>query len=73
VGSQGADVTALQNLLSYLGPYSGPVTGYFGPLTGTVVGTFQEKYGIASSGDVGHGNVGPMTRAKLNAILSDGA
>ena len=46
----------------------GTVSGYFGPLTLKAVKKFQEKYGLASSGDAGYGNVGPKTRAKLNEL-----
>jgi len=65
-----ADVTALQKVLaadSTLYP-EGKVTGFFGALTRKAVGKFQEKYGIASPGDAGYGNVGPKTRAKLNEL-----
>ena len=69
VGAKGGDVTALQNLLSKLGLYQGPVSGYLGPLTQNGVKAFQEKYGIAQPGDAGYGSVGPKTRAKLNELL----
>ncbi len=46
----------------------GKVTGYFGPATLLAIKKFQEKYGIASSGQPGYGNVGPATRAKLNEL-----
>lgn len=62
VGSKGAAVTALQNLLTSLGDYSGPVTGYFGPLTAAGVKNFQKANGIAQVGFVG-----PQTRGALNA------
>jgi hypothetical protein len=63
VGSTGKDVTALQNRLTALGLYSGPVTGYFGSLTKAAVKRFQAKYGISQVG-----SVGPLTRAMLNKI-----
>jgi len=62
VGSSGADVTALQQLLTKLGFYSGPVTGYFGNLTKGGVQNFQTANGFESIG-----SVGPLTRAALSA------
>lgn len=67
---QGADVTALQQFLakdSSIYPEA-ITTGYYGALTAKAVGKFQEKYGIAKSGDSGYGYVWPATRAKLNEI-----
>jgi hypothetical protein len=62
VGSQDAQVTALQQRLAADGFYSGPVTGYFGTLTETAVKAFQKAHGIKQAG-----YVGPSTRAALNA------
>jgi len=62
VGSQDAQVTALQQRLTADGFYSGPVTGYFGTQTETAVEKFQSAHGIAVKG-----YVGPSTRAALNA------
>ncbi len=61
VGSQGAEVTALQQYLAAKGFYSGPVTGFFGSLTETAVKKYQTARGIAPAG-----YVGPGTRAALN-------
>jgi peptidoglycan hydrolase-like protein with peptidoglycan-binding domain len=58
----GAQVTALQQRLVDDGFYAGPITGYYGALTGAAVKKFQTAHGIAATG-----NVGPMTRAALNA------
>jgi len=58
VGSKGAEVTLLQQKLGIT-----PATGYFGPMTKKAVLKFQKDNGIAQVG-----NVGPMTRAKLNAL-----
>jgi len=66
-GLTSADVTELQNRLTAEGVYSGPITGYFGSLTLAAVKKYQEKNGIATAGQAGYGNVGPATRAKLNA------
>jgi hypothetical protein len=62
VGDSGADVTALQNRLTQLGVYSGPITGYYGPLTAAAVKSYQTSRGISPVGVVG-----PLTRAMLNA------
>ena len=62
VGSEDAQVTALQQRLTALGFYSGPVTGYYGTLTETAVKAFQAAHGIATKG-----YVGPSTRTALNA------
>lgn len=72
VGTKGNEVTVLQNFLKAQGSNiypEGLVTGYFGPLTLKAVQKFQEKYGIAVSGDAGYGFVGPKTRAKINSLL----
>ncbi len=65
------DVSNLQTALktdSSIYP-GGKVTGYFGPATLLAIKKFQEKYGIASEGQTGYGNVGPKTRAKLNELF----
>lgn len=61
VGSQDAEVTALQQRLAALGFYSGPITGYFGTLTETAVKKFQSAKGIDPTG-----YIGPGTRTILN-------
>ncbi len=62
VGSQGADVTALQTALIAAG-YSIPAgaTGYFGSQTKSAVQKYQAANSIPATGFVG-----PLTRAKLN-------
>lgn len=62
VGSTGADVTALQNLLLVDG-FSIPAgaTGRFGAQTRTAVIAFQKAHGLAPVGVVG-----PLTRGVLN-------
>ena len=62
MGSTGSDVTALQNLLTADGYYSGPITGYYGSMTTAAVKKFQAANGIEQVGIVG-----PKTRAALNA------
>lgn len=61
VGSSGQDVTELQQRLTALDLYSGPITGYFGTLTEAAVEAFQGQKGISQVG-----YVGPATRAALN-------
>ena len=73
LGLRHADVNNLQKALktdSSIYP-EGQVTGYFGSLTLRAVKKFQEKYGIASPGTSGYGNVGPKTRAKLNELYGN--
>jgi peptidoglycan hydrolase-like protein with peptidoglycan-binding domain len=61
VGSSGQDVTELQQRLTTLNLYSGPITGYFGSLTQAAVAAFQGQHSISAVG-----YVGPATRAALN-------
>ena len=79
VGSTGADVKTLQQILNSdpatqiasSGPGSpGNETMMFGSLTKLAVEKFQVKYGIANSSSPAYGYVGPATRAKLNSILA---
>ena len=60
VGSQDAQVTALQQRLKTDGFYSGPITGFYASLTETAVGKYQTAHGIDPAG-----YVGPSTRAAL--------
>jgi peptidoglycan hydrolase-like protein with peptidoglycan-binding domain len=79
-GSRGDDVKVLQNFLAgrgYLQPIDelggSNITGFFGVLTEAAVKLFQRAEGIVSSGDpasTGYGNVGPLTRAKINSMLN---
>ena len=64
-GMSDSEVTALQTALkgdATVYP-EGLVTGYFGSLTQKAVKAFQTKYGIDPVGQVG-----PITRAKLNSL-----
>ena len=66
VGSRGADVTALQQLLinkGYLTAVSAP-TGYFGALTQAALAKFQAANGISPTA----GYFGPKTRAFVNSM-----
>ena len=62
VGSQGTEVTSLQQLLIGQGYLSGSPTGYFGPLTTAAVANYQSAHGFSPTG-----TVGPQTRDALNA------
>ena len=67
VGSKGADVTALQNILvsgGFLHMPAGVAMGYFGNLTKTAVAAWQASAGISPAA----GYVGPKSRAALNAM-----
>lgn len=69
-----ANVRRLQVLLSSdkdIYP-EGIVTGYYGLLTQKAVGRFQIKYGVVSSSKaLGYGNVGPLTRVKLQKVFGN--
>jgi len=69
-GSKTDQVRILQKILvkdPALYP-EGLITGYFGSATVRAVQKFQVKYGIASPGKPGYGQVGPKTRATLNQL-----
>jgi peptidoglycan hydrolase-like protein with peptidoglycan-binding domain len=63
VGSQGADVSALQNAIGV-----SPATGYFGSITKAAVVKYQSSKGLPATG-----YVGPLTRASLNSAVSGGS
>lgn len=70
-GMSAEDVRRLQTLLASdkdIYP-EGTISGYYGFLTQKAVGRFQVKYGVATPSDVGYGNVGPKTRAKLQEVF----
>ncbi len=62
LGSQNAEVTLLQQRLTALGFYTGPITGYFGPATEAAVAKYQTAHNIPAKG-----YVGPDTRSVLNS------
>ncbi|OJF15066.1 peptidoglycan-binding domain-containing protein [Couchioplanes caeruleus] len=66
-GDKGADVTAIQYLLSQHG-YATDADGIFGPGSETNVKKFQSAKGLASDGDVG-----PKTWAKLIVQVKEGS
>lgn len=61
VGSQGEQVFELQQTLTSLNYYHGPITGYFGTLTRSAVTAFQKAHDIAPA----LGYFGPISRSKL--------
>ncbi len=66
LGSQGNDVTELQNFLianNYLGPRYN--TGYFGPLTMAALAKYQTDHDISPA----IGYYGPITRATIDATV----
>lgn len=66
VGSKGNDVVALQNVLISKGYLAaGYNTGYFGALTKAAVTKWQAAAGLPATGFFG-----PMSRAKLNGMVS---
>ncbi len=70
LGISGPSVSCLQEVLRNEGADiypQGLVTGYFGSLTRSAVVRFQKKYAILQTGFVG-----PLTRAKINALLPNG-
>jgi peptidoglycan hydrolase-like protein with peptidoglycan-binding domain len=65
LGSQGTDVTQLQQFLLAHGDLNTTATGYFGILTQAAVIKFQTQNGISPVG-----SVGPITRAKITALTN---
>ncbi|HTY40146.1 MAG TPA: peptidoglycan-binding domain-containing protein [Candidatus Paceibacterota bacterium] len=61
IGSEGAEVTALQQRLAEEGYFTASATGYFGPATEAAVRAYQRAHNISPAG-----YVGPSTRAALN-------
>ena len=69
VGSSGQNVSNIQSFLatnSAIYP-QGIVSGYYGALTKAAVQQFQIDYNIPPVG-----NVGPLTLAKMNSVISSG-
>ena len=60
-GDTGAEVSDLQNQLTAIGCYSGPITGTFGALTTEAVIACQQRNGLSPDGIVG-----PATEAVLS-------
>ncbi len=64
VGSEGADVTALQQFLFEKGYLKVNPTGYFGPLTKAALASYQASVGISPAVRY----FGPITRAHFNSM-----
>lgn len=69
LGSRSAQVTELQQFLALNSKVypAGLVTGYFGPMTQAAVLQFQANYDISQVG-----RVGPVTMARINAVMNAG-
>jgi peptidoglycan hydrolase-like protein with peptidoglycan-binding domain len=65
-GSEGVEVTVLQNFLNRAGLLSATPNGHFGPATTAAVRAFQYQNGISATG-----TVGPMTRNAINERMCD--
>ncbi|MBI2673984.1 MAG: peptidoglycan-binding protein [Candidatus Zambryskibacteria bacterium] len=68
MGSQGADVTCLQNYLTGTGhfTFAGGATGYFGSVTKAAVAAWQAANGVAPA--VGY--FGPISQARYSAVAA---
>src|SRR5665647_1791066 len=51
-GTKGADVFAVQGMLTSLGDFKGTITGYYGTQTTSAVKQFQKRYNLAVTGTV---------------------
>jgi len=71
IGSQGADVTALQDYLTGTGhfTFSGGSTGYFGPITQSAVSAWQAANGVSPTA----GYFGPLSMAMYNSVCTPGS
>lgn len=65
-GSEGVDVSVLQNFLNRAGFLSATPNGYFGPATTAAVRAFQYENGISATG-----SVGPTTLNAINERMCD--
>jgi hypothetical protein len=72
IGSQGADVTALQQFLvskGFLTMPAGASYGYFGSLTKSALAAYQASVSISPAS----GYFGPITRAHFNSMVGTGS
>lgn len=67
IGNSGSYVFSLQTFLNQQGHMSYPPTGYYGVITLASVARFQAAHGISAIG-----YVGPLTRARIQAISCSG-
>ena len=65
VGSQGADVTALQNYLAAKGYFNVAATGYFGSITAQAAAAWQSANGVMPAA----GYFGPVSQASISRRL----
>lgn len=71
LGSSGESVRQLQEELTSLSYYKGPVTGYYGELTEHAIFKFQQSQFLAGDrSSAGAGIFGPKTRDRMNEILA---
>lgn len=71
IGNSGEVVRELQNELTALNYYRGPVTGYYGELTEHAVFKFQQSQFLTGDrSSAGAGIFGPKTRDRMNEILA---
>jgi len=71
VGSPTANIKIVQNLLSRLNAYAGPIDGKYNDDFINTLFLFQKANGIVQNrSDDGAGTYGPKTRAMLKALLS---
>jgi len=68
LGSYGDEVTLLQEMLTELDYYAGPVTGYFGPLTQQAIFGFQNSYAATWQAD-GYGFAGGATTRQIIELV----
>jgi peptidoglycan hydrolase-like protein with peptidoglycan-binding domain len=61
-GDRGANVSDLQNRLTAVGCYNGPITGFFGSVTQAAVIQCQRRFGLTADGVAG-----PRTMAALSS------
>ncbi|NUQ57219.1 MAG: peptidoglycan-binding protein [Candidatus Paceibacter sp.] len=66
VGSQGSDVTCLQDYLRSGGYFNRASTGYFGSITRSAVAAWQAANGVSPAA----GYFGPISRAKYDSLVS---
>ncbi len=64
VGSEGAEVRAIQERLKDRGLFNGEITGYYGPITQKAVRQFQKQQGLTVDGIAG-----AQTLAKLGITI----
>ncbi len=64
IGSEGAEVRAIQEKLKDRGLFNGEITGYYGPITQKAVRQFQKQQGLTVDGIAG-----AQTLAKLGITI----